>query len=281
MKGFWVRLKSEWKDLPDGRKIDEYGFMNGVSNLVYGWEFLRRHPDYRADYDAYRAIIDEAKAHVGKVMPYSKWTKMYFPPMIPEDEGNYRRWLKRIIFEGNVDPQVVHANEFYPQKWELKRMMPYNQSYTDTIEFLPVQSGFPVVIRCDDDIAPFLEEIGGESIPRVNAIVSDKAVLIFDLNAPRAKQAKAAKKILDDIFKQNKDLYGVGRTSVPKKQTDHLIRHLRVLDLQRAYPDMTNAQIAEAVGYDETVNGTIAAQQGQRYVEQAIHARNNYRFFLT
>lgn len=274
-------LKSEWKDLPDGSRIEEYGFMDGASNPVYAWEFLRRHPDYRADYDVYRVMIDDAKTHVGKVMPYSKWTKMYFPPMIPEDQGNYRRWLQRIIFEGNVDPQVVHANEFYPKKWGLKRMMPYHQPYSDAIAFLPVTSRFPAVVRCDDDLAPFLEEIGGRGEALVNAVVPDKAVLIFDLNAPRAEQAKAAKKILDDIFKQNKELYGVGRTSVPKKQTEHLLRHLRVLDLQRANPDMTNAKIAEAVGYDETLYGTISAQQGQRYVQQAIHARDNYHYFLT
>lgn len=273
-------LKSEWKELPDGRKIKEYGFMNGVSNLVYAWEFLRRHPDYRADYDAYRTMSDEAKTHAGKVMPYSKWTKMYLPPMLPEDGGSYRQWMKRVIFEENVDPQIIHANEFYPKKWGLKRMMPYNQPYSDTIEFLPVQSAFPAMIRCDDDLAPFLEEVGGKGVVLVNGVVPDKAVLIFDLNAPRGEQTKAAKKILDDLYNQNKKLHGVKRTSVPKRKTNELIRHLRVLDLQKENTSFTNADIAKAVGYDETINGTSAYQQGQRYVHQAIHARDNYRFFL-
>jgi hypothetical protein len=273
-------LKFKWKELPDGRKIEDYGFMDGASNLVYGWEFLRRHPGYRADYEAYRSIIDAAKAHVEKVMPYSKWTKIYFPPMIPEDEGNYRRWLHRVIFEGKVDPEIVYANEFYPQKWGLKRMAPYDQPYGDAIKFLPSSAVFPVLIRSEDAIEPFLEEMGGDGTAMVNAVSTDKAILVFDLKAPRVEQMREAKKILDGLFEENKKLYGVKRTSVPKRQTDELIRHLRILDLQRAHPSMTNADIAKAVGYDETVNGTSAYQQGQRYVQQAIYARNNYRFFL-
>lgn len=258
--------KSSWAELPDATKPDSYGFMAGTCGEVWAWEFLRRFPAYRADWDEYGA---------------GKTTKVFTPPMKSEDMNNQRRWIARVLSEENVEPLTIHVNDYASKKWGLKKLAPYDQPYGESVAFIQPVSAYPVLIRRDEDLIPFVEEIGGhDGTPVVNAVVPDKAVFVFDLGVSRLNQAKALKEALDCIYEENRALHRIKRASLPKKETEHLERHLRVLDLLRIVPDISCADIAIALGYDETVTGKSAAQQGYRWKEQAMAAQRNYRSFL-
>lgn len=244
------------------------------------WELLRRIPEYRADWERYKAIVTKAKEKAGTQAAYSKGTKIYIPPMKPEDDGNYRKWFVR-VFKSGRDPITTHAHLYYPRQWGLKRMIPYDQSYDENVIFTPVTAAYPVRIRQEEDLTHFLEETDyGDGSAIVNAVTPDIAVFAFDLTAPPNPQIDSLIEQLRQAYQESRTLHGVKRTSVPKKITEHIDRHIRILDLLLADPDMGGKSIAEALGYDETLTGTSAAQQGHRWKQQALYARDNYRLFL-
>lgn len=59
-------LKSEWKDLPDFEKIDNYQFTKNAKQEIWAWEFLRRRQDYRDDCDYYWKVVKKAKKLSGE-----------------------------------------------------------------------------------------------------------------------------------------------------------------------------------------------------------------------
>jgi hypothetical protein len=222
-------LKSSWTELPDATKPDSYSFMAGACGEVWAWEFLRRFPAYRADWDEYG---------VGKT------TKVFTPSMKPEDMNNQRRWINRFLNEENVEPRLIHVDDYAFEEWGLKKLAPYDQPYGKPVVFLKPVSVYPMLMRREEDLIPFLEETGGyDGTPRVNAIVPDKAIFVFDLEASRLDQVRVLKEALDCIYEENRALHRIKRTSLPKKETEHLERHLRVLDLLRTVPDISCADI--------------------------------------
>ncbi|PZO88665.1 MAG: hypothetical protein DI626_01285 [Micavibrio aeruginosavorus] len=258
--------KSSWAELPDATKPDSYSFMAGACGEVWAWEFLRRFPEYHADWDKYGG---------------GKQTTVFIPPMKPEDIGSQKRWISRILEEGGEEPRTLHVDDYAAERWGLKKLAPYDQPYGKPVVFLKPVSMYPMLIRREEDLIPFLEEIGGyDGTPHVNAIVPDKAIFVFDLETSRMDQIRVLKEALDCIYEENRALHSIKRTGFPKKETEYLKRHLRVLDLLRTVPDISCADIAIALGYDETVTGKSAAQQGHRWKEQALAAQRNYRSFL-
>lgn len=272
--------KYKWKTLPALTKSEECDFILHADRKMVAWELLRRIPEYRADWEQYNTIVINAKEKAGTQAAYSKWTKMFIPQMEPQDHGDYRKWFAR-VFNSGENPLATHAHLYYPQKWGLERMVACDHPYNENVVFSSVKGIYPLRIRQEDELENFFYEVDyAEETAIVNAVLPDKALFVFDLTAPLGVQLKALKIGIEQAKKENKKIYGVKRTSVPKAITEHVSRHLRILDLLLVDPNIGPTAIAKALGYDETLSGIRAAQQGDRWKRQALYARDNYRLFL-
>ena len=281
--------QSKWNDLPDWTDAENYAFLDEATPEVWAWEFLRRHPQYRTDWDYYAKVVKKAKSVAGADWQDSKWSWHYSPPKLNEAE-TYTRWRARAILSGQ-HPTRERIHEYMPKKWGLKHMAPYHLSYGKYIRFHEENFTYPRLIRDEDKFFLLTEESGTQpesTEPYVNAVRPEMAVVVFDLSAPLGPQQKRLATLLKQHYAEMKKYKKIQRTKVPKQtNTEHLVRHLRVLDAMQTTPDISNADMARALGvedYTQIGNGEVgcktASQQGGRWLEQAEAARDSYLNFL-
>jgi hypothetical protein len=79
--------------VPDWRCVEDYAFTEGLSRELWAWEFLRRNPEYRRDWQAFWATWQELEADYGSPpnRDFQRWKKdlrAYAPDdaCIEEDE---------------------------------------------------------------------------------------------------------------------------------------------------------------------------------------------------
>lgn len=273
-------LKSEWKELPDWQNRDDYAFMIGVKPEVWAWEFLRRKKEYRDDWDYFAPLVKKAKAMAGKQWRSCPLVIRYEPAKLDENEPD-DVWLARVALGDGPEPLKETVNEYLARRWELMYMAPYDQPHSSYVAFRQDAQTCPRLIRGEDSFMLLTGELGpeqGEAI--VTAVRSDIALVAFDLTTHLGPQIEKAKDLLDRQYAEMKKFKDIKRIGSSKQITEHLVRHLRVLDARRATPDISGADIARALGYDEETGGKTASQQGFRWLQQAETARDGYLNFL-
>lgn len=273
-------LKSEWKELPNHTHADDYAFMKGVKPEVWAWELLRRKKEYRDDWDYFEALVKKAKATAGEQWRSCPLVMRYEPAKLDESEPD-DVWLARIALEDGPEPVKETVNEHLARRWGVMYMAPYDQPHSSYVTFRPDARACPKLVRSEDSFMLLTEELGSEQGEIVvTAVRSDIALVAFDLTTHLGPQIEKAKELLDRQYEDMKKSRSIKRGSMSKQITEHLVRHLQVLDARRANPKISAADIARALGYDEEAGGKTASQQGCRWLQQAEAARDGYQDFL-
>ncbi len=274
--------KSKWKDLPEFENINNYQFIDNATHEEWTWELLRRRLDYRTDCDYYWPIVKNAKKIAGTQWRYSEEAMHYIPQKL--DGESHRQWIHRAIMEDLEDPARVAIHDYFPEKWGLNHMAPYDQPYGKYVGFRPHLYRYPRLIQDAESLTLLIEEKipkHGSNEAYLEAVKDDVALIAFDLTRPLGSQITHSITLLKKHYKEIQKYKKVKRTTVPKLLSDHLVRHLRVLDAKRAFPDITAADIARKLGYEDFSMGSkTASQQGVRWLNQAKNAQDNYLHFL-
>src|SRR5688572_28877945 len=111
--------KSEWKELPEWTKPEEYAFLEGATPQVWAWEFLRRNAEYREDWKRYAE---------------NKASFYYCPPK--NDHENDKRWMARVVSTSNADPVKTRMDLHIANKWSLGQLHRPDLPYTPAIHFM-------------------------------------------------------------------------------------------------------------------------------------------------
>lgn len=207
----------------------------------------------------------------------------YMPPKISSHETG-QEWLNRMVKSKNPTFARTPIHEYFPKKWGLIHMAPYDQPYGKYVGFLPSVYQYPCLMQDAEKLLLLIEE--NNPAPEsheasIKAVKNDIALIAFDLTQPLDTQIKRGISLLKLHYKEMQKYKKINRTGTPKLLTNHLVRHLRVLDARRAFPDITAADIARKLGYKEFIDSEkTAAQQGARWLKQAEKARDNYLNFL-
>lgn len=257
--------------LPDWRNESEYTD-HGDYLYAWAWEFLRRNPDYQADYARWAALPDEVMASDGMscVSPKYKLGLGDFHPMfycqpaegLPaidgETVGDYEKrtehWpeLLRVHFENKwgmrqlADPADPNL-PWWSDEGDLA-MPPYLPYFTD--QFFWTSNP----IELDERLRLLVS--WPEEIDRHVVTIS------FDLRFPIDDQITEARKILADAERPVK----IRRMGIPQEKKRLTI--LRVLDakLSGATADEVMDELYEGKAHD-TRNQTDLADEMLRYKE--------------
>jgi hypothetical protein len=179
------KYESEWKELPDFSN-DNYGFMDDVTREVWSWEFLRRRQDYRDDCDYYWKVVKKAKKLSGEKWEYSELAMHYMPPKISKNETEHE-WLKRMVKSKNPTFARTAIHEYFPKKWGLIHMAPYDKPYGRYVGFLPSLYQYPCLMQDAEKLLLLIEE--NTPAPEsheasIKAVKNDIALIAFDLTKP-------------------------------------------------------------------------------------------------
>tara|TARA_X000001316_G_C921317_1_gene35665 strand:+ start:1268 stop:2035 length:768 start_codon:yes stop_codon:yes gene_type:complete len=203
-------------DEPDWKKEEDYEYTKEFNGdpAAWAWEFLRRNPNYLADYANLQSGEFKAKG--------------FIPSKSPNE--TQRQWQSRCI-QNDVDPVILSPEQNLARKWGLRFFL-HDPSLTAVelakegraVEFDTDVK--PTLLEKWDDIESIatVEEEGG-----VVVVSHDRLVISFDLNGPVDPQVKLMKKWFDER-----------KLSVDKakKPQAHTFKNcLRVLDAMFALGD--------------------------------------------
>ncbi len=244
--------KSEWKELPDWRKPEEYAFMADVAPEVWAWEVLRRNPDYRADWQSRDTLME---------------MKHYHPPLEATETAD--QWIARVLLKTDIEPTTMREDLHRAQKWGLQKLYNPEQPFSPSMRFIKPWSDFPRFIFLPDDFYALVED--DETEERLIERVGDThAIIAFHLARPLGDQIEAAGAMLRSWKAQLKKA-GKIKTSGHAGKKGLWLRHLRVLDALRTNPCPSYADIARTLGGDKNKTATLDElnRDGDKFVTAA------------
>jgi hypothetical protein len=174
----------------DWTNAGAYPIAKDLDRNGWTWEFMRRNPDYRADF----AGLKTAKSH-------------YDPSK--KDGENEQDWIRRVMASGG-EPVRMTPNEQFVRKWRVIQIRDPNSAGPPDFDVFPIRPVF-------DEIKKYFED--DESCRQVAGF----AVLVFDLGSGVAAQLDRGKAWLLAHQKSSK---GKRRNIWPK----HWITYLRLID---------------------------------------------------
>lgn len=221
--------KSEWKEFPDYRQVEEYGFMENATLETWAWEVLRRNDDYRSDW--------QSRGEIAKMTHYH-------PPLAKAETKD--EWMRRMSITPALDPITMREDLYRAQKWGVEELYDPEQPFSPSMHFIKPWSDFPRFIFLPENFYALVED--DETEERLIERVGDAhAVIGFHLERPLGDQLKDAEAMLRS-WKEQLKMAGKIKTSGHAGKKDKWLRHLRVLDALRLNPPASYAEIALALG---------------------------------
>lgn len=167
--------------LLDWRDTASYGFIGELGNQQLAWEFLRRCPEYRADFDAW-FVQWQGLEQSGKAESYSDWR-----PVHEQMEALCDKWSLWAVHGLGV-PTSALPPEFRDEQTLRGPML--------------VSHHFDVATKCKsprliDNLPPTVD-----ISPRLDEYVPS-ATIRFHLDQPIKKQLAIAEKMLKKLAEQN------------------------------------------------------------------------------
>ena len=205
----------------DWTNPDLYPTGNEVLPERWAWEFLRRNPEYRADFQKMTSELATLASNVPT--ENTNWLErapnwklnVYEPhPLLGE---SLKSWRLRCVTLG-VYPQVTPRKQWYAKRWHLHRMVDPDETFGNAIRFEPLAYPKAVTWEGVGDYFAGDEENFSLRLPYV--------VLAFDLSKPIKQQLTKAEHFLQAKKKQAKAL-NIKRSS---NRQQNFPTYLRVLD---------------------------------------------------
>lgn len=241
--------KSEWKEMPDWTKPEDYSFLNDASPEVWAWEFLRRNEAYRKDWLERDAMKD---------------TYHYDPPKL--DNLNDQQWRKRMMYTTWADPIKMRKELYIANKWALEKLCDPKLPYTPSVRFIKPGSDFPRLIFLPDEFYALVEDDETEE-RAIQRVADSYAVIGFDITRPLGEQIEIAEAKLQAWKKQLKAAKKIKAKGHANKFGKWL-RHIRILDALRMQPRASYFTIASSLGGNGTTKEELRIE-GQKFVAAA------------
>lgn len=270
--------KFEWKELPDWSNPDDYKFLDGAKPEVWAWEFLRRNPDYRSDWQK----IDNLKSKHGR-----KWASLSEAHVCnpPKRKGETeRRWMSRVVADvngeyGGVDPVKVRLDVCFAEKWGLKKLYNPYKRHSQGVFFIKPDSDFPRMIVLAEEFERFIESGDQGNGIEFQKVMSNYAMIVFDITRPVDGQGKLAEDLLRKWKKKMLAAKLINKNEGHSNKVDVWLRHIRVLDARRTSPRVTSAALAKHLGGQKSISHKKSLQkEGETFIKLAKKmASSGYR----
>jgi hypothetical protein len=263
--------KSKWKELPDWQNEADYAFLDEAPMTVWAWEALRRHEEYRKDWEEFQASL---AGNSGKQLVY------YDPPKPPE--WTQQHWLNHVVSK-NLEPKITTESQMRANKWGLREMIDPSQPYKRAHGFRLFGGGFPHQVQNMEDFEPMIEVIDHGDGFETQDVIQNRAIAAFNMTRPLKPQMDM---LLEHLERKQMQLVSAGVLLVEELDTGFkgalFKRHLRSLDARRSLPRPSLSKIAALIdpktnaGKDNTALNKV----GTRYVTQAKKMAASYRNML-
>jgi len=216
-------VRSDWQ------KAENYDYVDELSPSALAFEFLRRNPDYQADYKEYTTKIERLFNKYGSSEDTEKQVRAdtSFWKLQPENkEGELLDDWKRRTMLGDQCPKPTPIEYWYGEKWRLIRAFPdpSKRAHND-IQFKPYvpypeMPMFEGIKSYFADEEPFPQQLG-------------TAVLAFNLQFDLTKQIDSARILLTSLKKAlEKDGWIMFKLGInkPSKFDERIKEYLRAFD---------------------------------------------------
>lgn len=221
--------------MPDWKNAAIYGYTKTLNLHCWAWEFLRRNPEYRKDFQHWCSIRAEVESKHGQIsrLSRSQWSKIpaltHYSPPRHADEGE-QAWYQRCIAE-NLDPWKLALNVALGNKWGLFDLYdPFNQDCSQ-VRFRPrrdvfVTTRFEKLAEDARTIEPF--DSKGATLKQAKR-GQRNAYIRIDLSRDLSPQLDRVKRNVTDLQKQMHRDSGLAVT-ITKTFRKNWQSYLRVLD---------------------------------------------------
>ena len=260
-------LKYNWTEHPDWKNPEHYAHLKAAKPQEWAWEFLRRNPEYREDWQK----LDALKQDFGPKWVYQTNAVVYQPAKL--DNEDEQAWMRRTVYD--CEPRKTRLDEFLAHKWGLNVICNPEAPLPSQVHFLK-PTDFPKMLLEPDDFFDLIDDVDEGDGPSLQLVKPEYAVIAVDLTHSLDEQLSGIERI---IRRHRQKLLSSGAI---KKAQGHAaknnvwIRHVRVLDALRCTPRPTSLEIAQVLG----CNGPGIEEmrkEGDRFIEQARKTLKNYR----
>ena len=194
--------------VPDWQNATLYYFSESLGTDEWAWQFLRRNPDYRADWHWFKTIWADLEADYGcpPKRDFQQWKR---------DPRAYR---KAVNEQGETESLLIEC--WMGQKWGFYKF-PLDP------EIAHPQIGTDLLWRPHHPLAQLVDETDHEWLGQDHA----KVAYGFDLSLPLAAQFEQARRFLLMLQKQ-RSRQGSVMVEIPQQRCHDWIRYLRYLDAE-------------------------------------------------
>lgn len=250
-----VAKKHDWKNPAD------YKYTSILTTDLWAWQFLRRNPEYQADWDKAKKIYGKKDSYEYEMEEMMQDLLISSVPLV-----SARKWG---LISGYVNPErdtpseAIFVRSFGEILSDPRRKRLYKQNM---LEYFEVMKARGIKITGQNEfIQEELESLTKDTVPEGSVAVT------FDLSLPISPQIKYAKKILIEC--QNEEInLGSLKVKTPRKQHVRILRrYLRILDAKTERAD--NREIARHIfpKYDNR----YPERQGNRMVKDSFKSAKN------
>lgn len=251
--------------MPRWQHPQDYAYTDSLESSGWAWEFLRRNPDYRHDFDE---CVSRDKAWVNAGGGRDNAHAIFDPPKKRGESTSV--WRARVVIRGGVGtPRPIRPSVYYAKKWGLVVMT--NPSGDSAPTF--TSSGHPRLLRhCDvDELFNYPEPYDDED-PGPDWASQDGPVRAFtlDLRKPLDPQIAA----LRPLFALEKDRAADSiETERVRFEPDRWTSLLRLLDAKHL--DVSASDICEFV-YSEYATNHDYSEVGKEINRRFNQAKQLY-----
>lgn len=210
--------------MPDWRKREDYNFPKSFSGSGWAWQFLRRNPDYRADYESLTELLQRLAPEYGSLDEPQVWKRLmnvpgaigYDPPRL-EDESDVE-WSRRC---GYLNPKKQRIDLFLQRRWGIRGTLPnpLTENLIEPVFYDP--RDWPRLVTLDECSDYFLDEGYEHEYPNV--------LFAFNVGLPLNNQISRLRSLVGEILKVRKE-QGLESHIGKWQHRDQWVKYLRVLD---------------------------------------------------
>lgn len=192
---------------------------------LYRWEFLRRNPQFRADYNKLMSL-------------FGAWLKSRGPRIVPGTDRENWTTSDREYFHAKIEPAVIELC----REWQISDVFPPEFSFVETLGALDsgdhrvIPRTWLRVYETENSLVEKeLKERGFMADGTRKKIYKNYVLLQFDLNWPMKELLRDAEESLRSAQREYKEWMRLQGTKLPKarRRFDDYDVHLEVWDLRQ------------------------------------------------
>ena len=207
--------KPTW--LPDWRDINAYPDPKSTKRYEWAWEFLRRNPEYQADYESF---LKPARQSINKIRFRPRKEKNVRQNLNIEDV-QYSFLCARAL----PDKAKGNKNKFYiPSEYIL-----IVEKYGLLLVFDPASSIPPFTYEINRNIPQVITHLSETNINKLSPASPNEVTVKFDLSKPITRQVEYIKGLLITYQERKNLIDDIGKKTREMK-TGNFRDYLQILD---------------------------------------------------